>query len=286
MRRMFGYALLGGNPENVFVVLEGQGRNGKSLVVETVSWILGDLAGPIASELLLDQGRMRSSTGPTPDIMSLRGLRLAFATETDEGCRISPSRVKWLTGGDTLLGRNPHDKYTTQFPPTHTLFLLTNHKPHAPADDFALWERLLRIPFELSFVSREPQAQNERRQDRTLKSKFRAEASGILAWLVRGALEYQRQGLDPPPRVKEAVQEYRRDEDILADWIEERCLVGEQFQASATELYKDFHDWWEENVSKKVPKQRAFGRWLAKKFTKDKSGTVSYQGIGLKSTLY
>ena len=56
------------------------------------------------------------------------------------------SRVKWLTGNDTITGRNPHDRYEVSFKPSHTLFLLTNHKPHAPADDFAFWERMILFP--------------------------------------------------------------------------------------------------------------------------------------------
>jgi len=281
LQRALGYALLGTHLEDVFLVLSGQGRNGKSLVVETVRWILGDLAGPIPSELLLDQSRTRSSTGPTPDIMTLKGLRMAIATETDQGAKISPSQVKWLTGGDTLIGRNPHDKYTCSFAPTHTLFLLTNHKPHAPADDFAFWERVLLLPFELSFVDREPQASNERRQDKDLKRKLRQEASGILAWLVRGCLEYQAQGLNPPPRVKQATAEYRRDEDILADFIEERCVTGEHMIVDAKDLYEEFKDWFEENVGKRVWSQHAFGRAMSRKFERHKSGTYKYLGIGL-----
>jgi len=156
LQRLFGSALVGASIENKIAVLTGQGRNGKSMIVETLCHVLGHMAGPIRSEMLLDQSRNLNSAGPTPDIMALRGLRLAFASETDEGCRVSPSRVKWLTGNDSLTGRNPHDKYEVSFKPTHTLFLLTNHKPHAPADDFAFWQRVLMIPFNISFVDNKP----------------------------------------------------------------------------------------------------------------------------------
>lgn len=281
MRRALGYALLGIHLEDVFLVLSGQGRNGKSLLVETVRWILGDLAGPIPAELLLDQGRARSSTGPSPDIMTLKGLRMAIASETDQGQRISPNQVKWLTGGDTLVGRHPHDKYLTSFSPTHTLFLLTNHKPHAPADDYAFWERVLLIPFELSFVDREPSSKNERRQDKHLKTKLRDEAPGILAWLVRGCLEYQKQGLNPPLAVKSATAEYRRDEDILADFLDECCIQGEKLEADASALYEEFETWFQKNVGKRVWSQRAFGRAMSKKFERIKRGTYKYLGVGL-----
>ena len=218
------------------------------------------MAGAVRSEMLLDQMRVTSSTGPTPDIMALQGP--AHGLCLGDRRRLpgqSLPRVKWLTGKDKLTGRNPHDKYEVQFPPTHTLFLLTNHKPHAPADDFAFWERVLLIPFKLSFVSRRPQNDFERVADPLLASKLIPEYPGILAWMVRGSLQYLQRGLDPPPVVKEAVEEYQRDEDILADFVDECCVVGEGYQVGATALYDIFERWWKKNVSKNAPKQKRFG---------------------------
>lgn len=281
IQRVLGYALIGEVRESIIAVLTGIGRNGKSLIVEVVSEIMGPLAGAVRSEMLLDQMRVASSTGPTPDIMALRGLRMAFASETDDGCRVSPSRVKWLTGKDKLTGRNPHDKYEIQFSPTHTLFLLTNHKPHAPADDFAFWERVVLIPFKLSFVDRRPKNDSERVADPLLASKLVPEYPGILAWMVRGCLEYLQRGLDPPPVVKEAVEEYQRDEDILADFVDECCIVGENYQVGATALYDIFERWWKKNVSKNAPKQKRFGTLMGRRFQRKKDGVYKYLGIGL-----
>ena len=71
----------------------------------------------------------RTSQGPSPDIMALKGLRIAFASETDEGQKFSSSTVKWLTGGDQLVGRYPHDKHPITFTLTHALFF--NNEPQA-----------------------------------------------------------------------------------------------------------------------------------------------------------
>ena len=85
--RVLGLSLIGEVIEHILPVFWGQGRNGKGTILETLNLVLGDLASPIQAELLLDQGRAKSSSGPSPDIMSLRGLRLAFASESDEGRR-------------------------------------------------------------------------------------------------------------------------------------------------------------------------------------------------------
>lgn len=281
LQRLFGYALIGEVRESMIAVMTGIGRNGKSLIVEVLSEILGPMAGAVRSEMLLDQSRLASSSGPTPDIMGMRGKLMAFASETDDGCRVSPSRVKWLTGKDKLTGRNPHDKHEIQFSPTHTLFLLTNHKPHAPADDFAFWERVVLIPFKLSFVTRRPRNNSERVADPLLASKLVDEYPGILAWMVRGCLDYQERGLDPPPVVKEAVEEYQRDEDIIADFIEECCVVGETLKVGATAMYDIFERWWKKNVSKNVPKQKRFGSLMGRRFERVKDSVYKYKGVGL-----
>ncbi len=104
-----------------------------------------------------------------------------------------------------------------EFAPAHLLLLITNNKPHAPADDYALWQRLLLVPFTQKFVAN-PQGENEHPCDIHLKEKLETEAPGILAWLVRGYIEWKRDGLKPPTAVVAATEEYQRDEDTLADF--------------------------------------------------------------------
>jgi putative DNA primase/helicase len=284
MQRVLGYGISGLTVEHIVPVLWGEtGRNGKGTLVETVLRIMGDYADPIESEMLLDSGRAKSSAGPSPDIMDLKGLRIAFASETDQHRRFSTARVKWLSGGDTLKGRWPHDKQPVSFQPSHLLMLMTNNKPHAPSDDAAFWERIHLIPFELSFIkNREIQGENERPADIYLKEKLLEESAGILAWLVRGAIAWQQRGIDPPFLVLEASAEYRRDEDDLADFIDEECYLDPDAECSAKDLYQRFREWWEENISKKkVPAQKSFGKLMGKKFKKEKRGTYFYFGLNI-----
>ena len=282
VQRVFGYAITGLTAQRKFFTLHGKGQNGKGVLIETLLYVLGSLASPIQSEMLLDQGRSRSSAGPSPDIMALKGLRMCFASETDEGRHFSSSRVKWLSGGDTLVGRSPHAKNAVSFQPTHALFLLTNNRPHAASYDYALWERMILIPFSISFVNRKPRADNEREADLYIQERLMAEASGILAWLVRGCIAWQERGLDPPPAVLDATGNWQRDEDILEDFIEECCYRDPAATVGASELYDAFAEWYQKNVSKKGLSQRRFGGFMRYAgFEKIKSGTYSYSGIGL-----
>ena len=282
VQRLLGYAMTGLIQEHVLPILIGIGRNGKGVLADTIMFVVGDLVQPVPVELLLDQGRSRSSAAPSPDIMALKGVRIAFASEPDENRRFSMGRVKWLTGGDPLTGRWPNDKFPVTFLPTHKLLMLTNDLPHANSDDFAFWERVVVIPFNLSFVSRDPAQDFERRADLGLRDRLKGEASGILAWLVRGCLEWQRLGLNPPTIVKESTKEYKADEDILQDWIDECCTLDPYAETVATQLYDNFTDWHFRRVSnnrKRCPSQHWFGRRLKKRFKRKKAGIYIYYGI-------
>lgn len=283
MQRLFGYAITGLVHEKVFPVLYGKGGwNGRSLIIETISYVMGTLAGSIPSEMLLSSKYVKASSGPSPDIMSLKGIRMTFASETDEGQRFSASKVKWLTGKDELVGRNPHDKYPTRFQPTHKLFLMTNTQPAAPANDKAFWERLHLIPFDISFVNRDPQESYERRAILDLDQQIIKEAPGILAWLVRGCLHWQKQGLNPPRKVTEATELYRKNEDLLADFIDECCQREPGAKEKASLLYGRFVTWYHANIGTKEPSGTWFGKQLSQKYEKSKAqGCVTYHGLAL-----
>ncbi|MGE4579374.1 MAG: phage/plasmid primase, P4 family [Desulfuromonadales bacterium] len=284
LQRLFGYGLTGLTTENIFVILFGHGRNGKSLFIETVQKVLGPLACPIAAEMLLDQGRVRNSSGPSPDIMSLKGKRLTFASETEQHQRFASSRVKWLSGGDSLTGRAPHDRDVTTFAPSHLLCLATNFRPRANSDDRPFWLRMHMVDFPLSFVAN-PSAPNERPVNKSLGDQLAKEAPGVLAWLVRGCLLWQRDGLAPPPEVLAAVASYRRTEDDLAEFLEERCITDPDSHVTAKALYESFKGWYTSNVAEKVPSQKKFGEAMSRRFAKDKNGpggTNRYLGLELK----
>lgn len=283
VQRLFGYAMTGLVHEKVFPVLYGRtGWNGRSLIVERIAYCMGDLAGSIPAEMLLSTKFVKGAAGPSPDIMGLKGIRFAYASEVDEGHRFSASRIKWLTGKDTLVGRNPHDKYQTRFTPTHKLFLMTNTQPQAPPNDKAFWERLHLIPFTISFVTREPQETHERPAIKDLDQQLAKEYPGILSWLVRGCLLYQKHGLRPPREVTEATELYRRNEDLLADFIDECCVREPGAKEKSSALYARFVDWYHDNIGKNEPSGTWFGKQLSQKYEKNKSeGVVMYHGIAL-----
>ena len=285
LQRLFGYTMTGLVSEKVFPVMYGRtGWNGRSLILETISHIMGSFAGPIPSEMLLSSKLTKNSAGPSPDIMGLKGLRLASASEIDEQQRFSAAKIKWLTGKDELIGRRPNDKHQTRFKQTHKLFLQTNTLPQAPPNDRSFWMRLHVIPHNISFVNRDPQEAHERRAILDLDTQILKEASGILAWMLWGCLLYQKDGLNPPQTVIEEGKKYQRNEDLLADFIDECCIREPAAKEKAAALYARFIDWYHDNIGKNEPSGTWFGKQLGQKYEKWKSeGCVMYQGIALKT---
>ncbi|MGD0230109.1 MAG: phage/plasmid primase, P4 family [Syntrophorhabdales bacterium] len=283
--RFLGYSVTGLTTFHALPILWGIGRNGKSTFAETLGHVLGSLAGPIEAEMLLTQRGQRQSGGPTSDLMSLRGKRLVWASETSEGRRLNPAKLKLLTGGDTLTGREVFGRHQVNFRPTHKLFLLTNSKPHAPAGDFALWARLHLIPFTLSFVD-EPHAPHERRADPDLPEKLKAEASGILAWLVRGCLTWQREGLKPPKAVRAATEAYRGEEDTIAQFIADVCETGAAMWTGMKTLYEAYTKWAEASGVASVTLMRLSRELVDRGFERDAAGrTVIFRGIGIREVV-
>jgi len=282
IHRLFGYSITGVTQDHVIAILWGQhGRNGKGTLLETLSFVLGPIVGPILSDMLLSDGRAKSSAGPSPDVMALRGRRLAWAGETEEGRKLAVEKVKLYTGNDTLVGRPPHGKRMVEFRPTHKLFLLTNHRPQISPTEYALWKRLHLIPFNLSYVD-EPEKPFEKKRDPELPEKLQAEASGILASLVRGCLEWQRMGgLCPPDDVKNATVQYQKDEDILGDFTAECVQEKPDGEVRAKDFYITYKHWCQTYGHMPLSGTK-FGKQMAERYTKigDGKGNV-YKGIVL-----
>jgi len=283
MGRLLGYAGTGRTLEAVLPILWGAGRNGKTVLLQAIADTLGtDLSGPIEGEMLLESRFKRPSGGPSSDLLYLRGKRLTWLSETNENRRLNSGKVKLLTGGDRITGRAPYAARQITFTPTHKIFLCTNHKPRADAQDAALWHRVLLIPFAMAFLPNpDPNKPNERLADLDLPEKLKAERSGILAWLVQGCLEWQRQGLNPPESVRAATQEYQDTEDTMKTFLQDRCTEGPTQTVRAGKLYEAYKEWAESNGEPPV-KNKKFGLYMGALFdsAKDESGKY-YIGVGL-----
>ncbi len=232
MQRLAGYLLTGHVREEQMYFFFGEGRNGKGTFIETLGYALGDYATTVAMSTLV---MSKHPEHPT-EIAKLCGVRLALASETEDGMRWNISRVKNLTGKDKLTARLMRTDFF-DFPPTHKLVVSSNRKPSLGRVDEAIAQRVVMIPFAVIF----------KKPDKTLKDRLVAEAPGILAWAVQGCLDWQRWGLNPPYAVRTATDQYLHDQDDIQVFIDEWCDLVPTARTSSTVLYTNWHTWCERN---------------------------------------
>lgn len=272
-QRAVGYSLLGESTEEVLFFLYGTGANGKSTFINTILEALGDYARQAPPELLTIKGH----THPT-ELANLKGARFVASVEVEEGKRLAESLVKQLTGRDRISARFMRQDFF-DFEPTHTIFLAANHKPVVRGTDLAIWRRIKMVPFTLTIPEDE--------RDPKLQQKLRDELPGVLAWAVRGCLDYLNNGLGEPDEARAATEEYRSEMDVLAAFIEDRCVTYPSAEVGASALYQGYREWCEAS-GEKPERQRDFGRRLRERGFEDErftsgteKGRKKWRGIGL-----
>jgi putative DNA primase/helicase len=245
VRRALGYSITGDTREDAVFICYGTGRNGKSVLLETIAAVAGDYARSVPQDLILARGE-KDDTHPAV-LAELVGVRLALIVEAEEDRRLNATRLKALSGQDTLTARHLYRSYFN-FRPQAKLWMRTNYKPRVSDHSPAMWERLRLIPFRAYFPPE--------RRDKDLRTKLLAEASGILNWLVAGVQDWLRAGLQEPPAVREATETYRQEQDVIGQWISERCVVDPQAVTPFKELFDDYQAWCEETGDPPVSARR------------------------------
>ena len=289
MQILLGYGITGLTTEHVFPFLLGRGRNGKSLFINAITRVMGDYAATIPSEMFMKNNQPRAANQTDPAIMKLEGLRLAMASEVEEGSRLSGQQVKRINGGDVLEGRNPYDRELRNFKPTHLCIMIGNHEPVPPTGDPAFWDRTFLVNFPVRFVKANPDPDKiERLADQHIEEKLSSMDEQILAWLVEGCLRWQAAGrkISPPLSVLKSTDEYRDDADWIGQFIAACCMPSER-ETGSTSLYTAFTFWYKETINPRkdaVPSHRAFGLKMKAcstfKYIRRSDGVV-YQGVSL-----
>lgn len=274
LQRAMGYSLTGDSREQVFFFAWGNGANGKTTVINVLREILADYAVNIQPEVLMFHRNTNSGT-PTPEIARLAGARFVSAVETEDGQRLAESRMKQLTGCDAYTARFLHGT-PFDFVPIFKLWIAGNHKPNIQGDDYGVWRRIVLVPFSIQI----PEAQ----QDKGLPDKLRSEYPGVLNWLIEGCLAWQRHGLNPPASVRQEVELYKSEMDLVEQWLEERCNLDPTAENPARPLYRDFRQRLLDGGHTFVMTETKFFRKLqARGFEKRATNKgARYRGLSLK----
>ncbi len=292
--RLLGYGLITERRDHIFTIMWGEhGRNGKDTLIKLVTHVLGQtLSGDVPVEMFLQMQQTRNSSAPSPDVLALRGMCIAWINEAEEGQRFALAKLKKLTGGGYITARGLQDKQQTTWLQTHLPIMTTNELPKAKADDAAFWARAILLKWPLSFVEN-PEQPYERPADKNLDEKIQAEARGVLARMVRGSMEYLRDGLKIPDKVREWTREQRASWDDVGLFISEWCEQEPHkdnpdaytTRITSTDLHEAFCIWYARNRDKRFSiSAKKFSEMLNKKDIPYKRSNGSWRlGIRLNA---
>jgi putative DNA primase/helicase len=234
LHQWLGLSLTGDVSEQKLAFLYGKGSNGKSVLIDAVSFVAGDYGETVPIETFLDQGKSRNAGQATPDLAILPGVRMLRTSEPEKNSRLAEAMIKLVTGGEPIQARHLNRDFF-KFYPQFKLTISGNYRPGISGADEGIWRRLRLVPFGV-FI---PKAERDIR----LSEKLRAEASGILNRLLDGLRLWCDKGLIEPEAVTMATAEYRSASDPLGRFLS-TCVddsAGDRVQSSV--LYQVFEAW-------------------------------------------
>ena len=262
VQRVAGYsALMGINPERLFMVMRGPTSSGKTTVGEVLLAVMGEYAGPFELSML----RAKQTEAPRADLVSAFSKRLLFTTEASQEWTLHADHIKRLTGDDSIKVRNGHSNAWVVGVPAFTMWVATNNPPQINGADAALWARLVVVPFDVSFLGRE---------DKTLRERIlRHEKEGVLRWLVDGWNDYMRHGLsDQPEAVMAATMAFRESLTPVDEWLTECADCEATAVSQFSVLWDSFRTWMTESElpdRKRMTMQEFMGALDARGFKPD-----------------
>jgi putative DNA primase/helicase len=273
---MFGYAATAWTREQCMFFCYGAGGNGKTSLLDAVAFGLGNYAVKADPDLLM--ARDGSAAHPC-SIADLMGVRLAVCSETNDGRRFDESRLKDLVGESILKARFMRENFF-QFVATHKIFAYSNHKPVVHGTDRGFWRRMKVVPFVENIATAE--------RDMRLAEKLKAEAAGIMAWVVEGAIRWHKDGLGTCPEIDAATSEYQVEMDSIGAFLAENYDEAETLQVYAAEIYDQYRKWAEKNGEHALSQKRLGGSLKERGFISERcsySGRKKWLGIGLRAQL-
>lgn len=230
VQRMVGLSAIGKVYVEALIIAYGEGRNGKSTFWNVIARVLGTYSGNISADMLTVGCRRNVK----PELAEAKGKRMLIAAELEEGMRLNTANVKQLCSTDEIYAEKKY-KDPFSYTPTHTLVLYTNHLPKVGAIDKGTWRRLIVIPFD---------AKIEGSADIKNYADYLFEKAGgaILTWVIEGARKViaDNYKIDPPQKVRDAIEHYKESNDWLSYFLSERCELDPAYVAKSSEVYNKY----------------------------------------------
>lgn len=272
-----GYGFTGDTSEQIFIIFQGLGRDGKSTFMNMLRKLAGSYAATADVKTFLEQSA-KGGGDASPDLARLAGdTRLISTAEPPKNAKLSDDRIKSFTGGGNITARHLREGIF-EFEPVGKVFMECNGRPQPQGSDEGIWRRLKLLLWENQIP--------KGTEDKELPGKLAKEWPGILNWIVEGIVRWLTEGVKDPPRVLEAIEDYRKGSSSFAEWVSDSLVLDKQAVTPAKELYDSYKTFITDRDEKPMS-QTAFGRALADlqviRGKRDSVGRVMRSGGRLKT---
>lgn len=283
LQRALGYSMLGTNREECMFILHGKTtRNGKSTLLDAIDHLLGDYSTNAPVALICKSSFSKNAEAPSPVLARLKGKRFVTMAESQDSGNLDESVIKQLTGGEEITARELRQEPIT-FLPQFTLWLSCNSLPSVRDKSLFASDRLRVIEFNRHFSN------NER--DTGLKELFQTPEAmkGIFTWLVVGYRKYKEKGLVMSNEMQKVINLYIKDNDIILQFLEERCEKDAKATIRAKTLYDSYKVWCKSNgfyvcTSKTFNKNlETHPEWINEPYISQ--GYMTFKGVKIKEVV-
>ena len=249
IQKCVGYSISGSTREQCAYFLYGMGNNGKSTFLDVISDMLGGYASNAQPETIMM--KKWGSDGVGSDIARLKSVRFVTSEEPTEGVRLNEGLLKQLTGGSKVTCRFLYGN-EFEYLPEFKIWIATNHKPIIRGTDYGIWRRIKLIPFEVNIPAE--------KVDKLLKYKLRKELPQIMKWAVDGCIKWQKEGIQEPKCVQDAVKEYKQEMDLLSGFMEQCIIIDYECKDKipSSDLFKLYSRWAKENNEFEMTSKKFF----------------------------
>lgn len=264
--------LIGGNKNQTFNIFTGEGRNGKSALIEFLNICFGDYAKEAPVQLITSKRQQLGAA--TPELAQLDCVRFVSMQELSKGDVLNEGPMKQITGGDPISARAMYGDMKT-YTPQFEICMCTNTKPEINATDEGTWRRVRIVPFTSKFVNNpKPGATNEFPLIPKMHEKFH-EWKQIFMWKLIQIAKVKKGIVDDCEEVLEASNDYRKEQDVIADFCSQKivkCRESEKRKVlKRRELKAEFDQWFKENNGKTPPQGKELFNYIDKNICKSNS---------------
>lgn len=222
---LMGYTLMSHARHEMFVLLIGNGANGKSVLLAVLEALCGaeNTCGVQPSNF--DRGFQRAHMH----------MKLAnIVTEINQGEVMADAELKGIVSGEASTVEH---KFKNPFTmrPFATCWFGTNHMPHTRDHSNAIFRRAMILTFNRTFAKEE--------QDPQLKDKLIAELPGILNLCLAAYAQALQRGFTRPASSEAAKNEWRLETDQVAQFVDDACTREADSREKSSDVFKQYKDW-------------------------------------------